>query len=232
LLSRFIKILYPLRNHFLMTPRAAHIISKTTWVLLLVPITVYVIQMLITHKRLDSAPNSCNVLSSEQINTFYIFIHITACIIFLSVLLSMVFFSYSASRRVLEAQQRQPAASSSRKLVRSRRNIMVLVSVFCICFIPYHLVQVPYIFLRERHVVVLIYLKEMSVFMSVINICLDPLIYVFLCKNIRAQLNLKQMFSTNGKRDTSTSERRPSESAVQQQHQLTAASMQEVKVAA
>lgn len=208
-----------------MTPRAAHIISITTWVLLLVPIAVYVIQMLITYKPLDLAPISCDALSSEQINTFFIFINFAACIIFLSVLLSMVFFSYSAFRRVSEAQQSQPATSGSRKLVRSRRNIMVLVSVFCVCFIPYHLVHIPYILLRERHVVVLMYLKEMSIFMSVMNICLDPLIYVFLCKNFRAQLNLKQMFSSNSKRDTSTSEGRPSESAAEQRQQLTAASV-------
>lgn len=195
LLLRFIKIFYPLRTHFLMTPRAAHIISKTTWAVLLVPVTLYIILMLVTHKPPGSAPTSC-VLLVEQVKPFYYFFQTTALIIFLPVLFSLVFFYYSASRRVLEAQQTQLTSSSSMKLVKSRRNILVLVIVFCVCFIPYHLVHVPYVLLRSHQFVVLDYLKEASVLMSVLNICLDPLIYVFLSKRFRTQMNLKEMFTT------------------------------------
>ncbi|XP_017290572.1 P2Y purinoceptor 14-like [Kryptolebias marmoratus] len=222
---RYMRIFYPLRTHFLMSTRATHIISKTTWVFLLVLMTVYTILMLITYKRLDSAPKTCSDLSSQQTKLFYYFVQVCAVIIFLSVLVSLVFFYCSTSRRVLEAQKNQPTSCDSRKLVKSRRNILVLVSVFCICFVPYHLVHLPYVFLREHRVAWLHGLKDTSVFMSVLNICLDPLLYVFLCKDFRARLNLKQMFSTNNNTNTSNTEERLNESADRQQQQLTAGSL-------
>ncbi|MEQ2189938.1 hypothetical protein GOODEAATRI_030442, partial [Goodea atripinnis] len=83
---------------------------------------------------------------------------------------------------ILQIQQRRLGSSNSKKLVTSRRNVLVLISVFCICFVPYHLVRLLYVVLRGQCSVVLYYLKEVTILISVFNICLDPLIYVFLCK--------------------------------------------------
>uniref|UniRef100_M3ZF56 G-protein coupled receptors family 1 profile domain-containing protein n=1 Tax=Xiphophorus maculatus TaxID=8083 RepID=M3ZF56_XIPMA len=111
-----------------------------------------------------------------------------AFIIFLLVLFSLVFFYYSTSRRVLQVQQAQLASPNSKILMKSRRNMLVLVSVFCFCFVPYHIVRIPCIILWGKCSVELYYVKEFAVLLSVSNICLDPLIYVFLCKEFRAQL--------------------------------------------
>uniref|UniRef100_A0A3B4F6B6 G-protein coupled receptors family 1 profile domain-containing protein n=1 Tax=Pundamilia nyererei TaxID=303518 RepID=A0A3B4F6B6_9CICH len=102
--------------------------------------------------------------------------------------------SISTSCRVLQAQQRQLASSGSEKLVKSRRNMLVLVSIFCVCFVPYHLVRLPYTFLWSSCSVgsVLYYLKEVATMVSVFNICLDPLVYFYLCKTFRAQVNLRK----------------------------------------
>ncbi|KAM4742752.1 P2Y purinoceptor 14-like [Anableps anableps] len=201
--NRYRKIFYSSGTQFLMTAKASHIISMTTWVFLLIMVTPYTILMLINHTSHPSDHGTCDHLINELIRPLYGVIHATAFIIFLLVLLPLVFFYYRTSRRVLQIQQKQLTSSNSKKFVKSRRKMLVLVSVFCFCFVPYHVVRLPYIFLEGQCSVVLYYLKEVTVLLSVFNICLDPLIYVFLCKDFRAQLNLKQIFCTKGNRNTS-----------------------------
>ncbi|XP_035983602.1 P2Y purinoceptor 14-like [Fundulus heteroclitus] len=203
--NRYMKIFYSSGTHFLMTAKACHIISMTTWVVLLTIMTSYTILMLITHKTALPDHSTCYLLLNEHVQKLYGVVHASAAISFLLVLCSLVFFYYSTSRRVQQFQQRRLASSNSKKLLKSRRNMLVLVSVFCFCFVPYHVIRLPYYLLGGRCSVVWYYVKEVAVFISVFNICLDPLIYIFLCKDFRAQLNLKQIFSTKGNRNTSTS---------------------------
>ncbi|XP_040903014.1 P2Y purinoceptor 14-like isoform X2 [Toxotes jaculatrix] len=198
--NRYLKIVHPLGNHILQTVRAAHIISTVTWVFLVAMTCTYVLLSLLTQ---DPSPPfsvtvSCDVLHSPQLSLLYKIIHSFSVTIFLLVLISLVFFYYSTSHRLSLAQQRQPASSSSKKLARSRRNMLVLVSVFCVCFVPYHLVRLPYAFLKRQcsWSQAFFYLKELTIMVSVLNVCLDPLIYFIFCKAFRAQLSLRRIFST------------------------------------
>ncbi|XP_053176304.1 P2Y purinoceptor 14-like [Scomber japonicus] len=215
--NRYLKIIYPLGNHFLRTVQAAHIISTVTWVFLLALLISFVTMSLLTQEAPTVVTNSCESLHSSQVHVFNIIIRICAAIIFFVVLVSLVFFYYSASRSVLQAQQRQLTSSSCKKLRRSRRKMLVLVSVFCVCFVPYHLVRLPYIFLHRQCSLskVFYYLKELSVLLSVLNVCLDPVVYFFFSKAFRAQLtihiakrgNQGQPRATNSDTLLSTSER-------------------------
>ncbi|KAK9520398.1 hypothetical protein VZT92_020290 [Zoarces viviparus] len=199
--NRYLKIVHPLGTHVLQTVRAAHVITTVTWVLLVATMSVYVSLSLLTKEPpLSSVHNvlNCDVLQSKELRLFYKTIHCASAAIFLLVLVSLVFFYHGVSRRLSLAQQRQPASSGSRKLAKSRRNMLVLVSVFCVCFVPYHLVRLPYAFLRGRCLwsQAFFYLKELTVMVSVLNVCLDPLIYFIFCKAFRAQLSPGRMFST------------------------------------
>ncbi|XP_054884091.1 G-protein coupled receptor 87-like [Poeciliopsis prolifica] len=204
--NRYLKILYSPGSHILMSAKASRIISTTTWVVLLAITTPYAIMMLVNEKHHDDEHTMCDHLISEPVKPLHTAIHAFTFIVFLSGLISLVFFYYSTSRRVLQIEKAQLASPNSKKLTRSRRNMLVLVSVFCFCFVPYHFVRLPYIILEKNCWVELYYIKEFAVLLSVCNICLDPLIYVFLCKEFRAQLNLKKIFRTKRKRNTSSLE--------------------------
>ncbi|KAM4590278.1 P2Y purinoceptor 14-like [Fundulus diaphanus] len=199
--NRYMKIFYSSGNHFLMTAKASHIISITTWVVLLATTTPLIIEMLTQTPR-TSDQSSCYHLIHEHRKPEQVVIYVSVnTFIFLLVLGSLVFFYYSTSRRVQQIQQRQLGSSNSKKLVKSRRNMLVLVSVFCFCFVPYHVIQLPAYLLGGRCSVVWYYVKEVTMLISVFNIFLDPLIYGFLCEDFRAQL--KQIFNMKGKRNTS-----------------------------
>ncbi|KAL4008681.1 hypothetical protein ACER0C_002533 [Sarotherodon galilaeus] len=188
--NRYLKIVHPSGTHVLQSVLTAHIISMVTWVCLLAPSVTYSILFFITQKALTFTPSRCGPLFSASISLLFKIVHTLCTIIFLLVFISLVFFYYSTSCRVLQAQQRQLASSNAEKLVKSRRNMLVLVSIFCVCFVPFHLVRLPGTFLWTSYPVgpVLYYLKEVAIMVSVFNICLDPLVYFFLCKTFQAQV--------------------------------------------
>ncbi|XP_006810112.1 G-protein coupled receptor 87-like [Neolamprologus brichardi] len=191
--NRYLKVVHSSGPHLLQTVRAAYIISMITWVSVLAPIITYTILFFITQQPLTSDPGCCEVLISASIRPIYKVFQASSFILFLLVLISLVFFYYSTSRRVLQEQKKQLASRHSEKLVKSRRNILVLVSIFCVCFIPYYLVRLPLAFkLGGRSVrQVFYYLMDATTLLSVFNVCLDPLVYFFLCKSVRAQVNMK-----------------------------------------
>lgn len=201
LLSRYLKIVHPLGTHFLQTERAALIISRVTWVFLWITASTYAILSGITQQTVDSVPSrsSCKNLHREDFSIFYKIIHTCSTTIFLCVLLSLLFSYCSTSHRLSHVQVRQPASSSSKKLTKSRRNILVLVSVFCICFVPYHLVRLPYTFQTRPcpQNQVFMYLKELTSMTAILNICLDPLIYFIFSKAFRDQLSQRMVFTSS-----------------------------------
>ncbi|XP_042073534.1 P2Y purinoceptor 14-like [Haplochromis burtoni] len=191
--NRYLKIVHPYRTHFLQTIQAARKISLITWLILLAPTVIYNILLLITQPHVSAGPGCCSAFFSEFGSVLHKTLHAGCISIFLLVFISLVFFYYSISRRVLLVQQRQLASSGCEKLLKSRRNMLVLVSIFCVCFVPHHLVRLPFTFLCSKGFVgqVLYYLKEVATLVSVFNICVDPVVYFFLCKAFRAQLSQK-----------------------------------------
>ncbi|XP_039464248.1 P2Y purinoceptor 14-like [Oreochromis aureus] len=180
--NRYLRIIHPSGTHMLQTVQTARIISVITWVFLLAPTVVYVIIFFSSQKPLTFNPSRCVHLFTPSVSLLFRILHTFSAFIFLLVFISLVFFYYSISRRVLEAQQTQLASSGTEKLLKSRRNMLVLVSIFCVCFVPYHLVRLPFAFLWSDDSVgpVLFYLKEVTTMVSVFNICLDPVVYFFL----------------------------------------------------
>ena len=177
---------------------------------------IYVLLSLLTQGNVTAidATTNCHHLHSPQQSLFYKMVHSFSVAIFLTVLASLIFFYSSVSRRLL--QQRELASSTSRKLARSRRNMLVLVVVFCVCFVPYHLVRLPYAFSRSSlgsWSQCLFYLKELTVMLSTLNVCLDPLIYFIFCQAFRARMSLgkKTFSSTHVPTQAANAERRTSD---------------------
>ncbi|KAM8773637.1 P2Y purinoceptor 14-like [Acanthopagrus schlegelii] len=190
--NRYLKIVHgSAAPHILQTVRVARIISTVTWVFLLALMSTYIIMLFHSLKHLTSAPVSCKALHSDQLAVLYKIIETFSNVSFLFVLVSLIFFYYNTSRRVSEARQRQPTSSSSKKLAKSHRNMLVLVCVFCVCFVPFHMFRLIDIFLQKNCSMrtVSYYLMEVTVMVSTLNVCLDPLIYFIFCKAFRAQLS-------------------------------------------
>lgn len=114
-------------------------------------------------------------------------------VIFYGTLALMVFCYTFISKKVYESYK----ASKSKSHAATRKTkakVFVVVGVFFICFAPFHFNRIPYT--KSQTGVVqscqtrnaLYIAKETTLWLSATNICLDPLIYVFLCKVFRSRL--------------------------------------------
>lgn len=72
------------------------------------------------------------------------------------------------------------------------QNILILLVVFFICFVPYHLCRIPFTKSQTDGVQmnsILMTGKKATLLLSMFNVCLDPIIYFLMCKSFRSKLS-------------------------------------------
>uniref|UniRef100_A0A8C5X817 G protein-coupled receptor 87 n=1 Tax=Malurus cyaneus samueli TaxID=2593467 RepID=A0A8C5X817_9PASS len=115
--------------------------------------------------------------------------------------LAVLIGCYVAISRYIQRSSRQFISASGRKR-RHNQSIRVVVAVFFTCFLPYHLCRVPFAFGHLERLLgdsahrVLYYCKEMTLFLSACNVCLDPIIYFFMCRSFSRRLFRKSNMRT------------------------------------
>uniref|UniRef100_A0A6J0SRL6 G-protein coupled receptor 87 isoform X1 n=1 Tax=Pogona vitticeps TaxID=103695 RepID=A0A6J0SRL6_9SAUR len=92
--------------------------------------------------------------------------------------------------------------SSSSRTRKHNQSIRVVVAVFFTCFLPYHLCRMPFIFVHlDRYLddsaqKILYYCNEVTLFLSACNVCLDPIIYFFMCRSFSQRFFRKSNMRT------------------------------------
>lgn len=95
-----------------------------------------------------------------------------------------VYKSYKTSKSSSQAASRSTTAK-----------VFIVVAVFSVCFAPFHFTRVPYTLTQTGGMVTscqaqnaLSVAKQTTLWLSATNVCLDPLIYMFLCGVFRKRL--------------------------------------------
>ncbi|XP_028824971.1 P2Y purinoceptor 14 [Denticeps clupeoides] len=118
--------------------------------------------------------------------------------LFWATLLLLAFCYTSISRRIYFSYRRTSRDGGQQAHRKSNRSIFSLLAVFFVCFVPYHVCRIPYTFSQNGAIAlspaahaVLYQLKEGTLFLSALNVCLDPIIYFLMCRTFRESLLLK-----------------------------------------
>ncbi|KAM5275777.1 P2Y purinoceptor 14 isoform 1-T4 [Hipposideros larvatus] len=209
--DRYYKIVKPLKTSFIQSVSYSKLLSVTVWVLMLL---LAVPNMILTNQ---SVRHSTQIKCVELKNELGLKWHKASNFIFVTIFwiafLLLIIFYTAITRKIFKShlKSRRNSISVKRK---SSRNIFSIMFVFFVCFVPYHIARIPYTKSQtESHYScqskeTLHYVKEFSLLLSAANVCLDPIIYFFLCQPFREILCKKLHIPVKAHRDSENSKTR------------------------
>ncbi|XP_049976170.1 P2Y purinoceptor 14 isoform X1 [Alexandromys fortis] len=206
--DRYYKIVKPLLTSVVQSVNYSKLVSVIVWMLMLL---LAVPNIILTNQSVKEITKiQCMELKNELGKKWHKASNYAFVSIFWIVFLLLIIFYTAITRKIFKShlKSRRNSISVKRK---SSRNIFSIVLVFFVCFVPYHIARIPYTKSQtEAHYScqskeTLLYVKEFTLLLSAANVCLDPIIYFFLCQPFREVLNKKLHISLNVQNDTDTS---------------------------
>ncbi|OCT78706.1 G-protein coupled receptor 87 [Xenopus laevis] len=202
--DRYLKVVKPFGSSKMYSIKFTKVVSLMVWLvmsLMAIPNVIFTNEQPTT----DNIDDCIYLKSSFGAKWHEAVAYIDTCLFFIVTIVLIVCY-ISISRHIQKSSK--PFVSCSSRTRRHNQSIRVVVAVFFICFLPYHLCGLPFIFsglnkiLDKGVYTVLLYCKEFTLFLSACNVCLDPIIYFFMCRSFSQRL-----FNRSGLRSRSESVR-------------------------
>ncbi|NXL92332.1 P2Y14 protein, partial [Alectura lathami] len=192
--DRYYKIVKPLFASFVHTVNYSKIISVVVWVLIMF---ISLPNMILTSEISKANYSSkCIGLKSELGKQWHNLSSYISIGIFWIVFFLLIIFYTSISKKIYSSYKKFRRSSDITKR-KTSRNIFSIMLVFVICFVPYHFCRIPYTLSQTsprftcQSQKSLFHAKEFTLLLSAANVCLDPIIYFFLCLPFREKLYQK-----------------------------------------
>lgn len=194
--DRFLAIVHPFRSRTLRTKRNAKIVCTAVWVLVLSGSLPTGFLLDTTSTSNQNKTNCFENFSSKQWKA-----HLSKVVIFIETVGFVIplLLNVCCSFMVLQTLRRPQTVSRGGKLNKTKilRMIIVHLSIFCFCFIPYNVNLVFYSLVRTKtlkgcfaeSVVRSIY--PIALCIAVSNCCFDPIVYYFTSETIQNSIKRK-----------------------------------------
>ncbi|XP_066438001.1 probable G-protein coupled receptor 34 [Eleutherodactylus coqui] len=184
-MDRYLKIIRPLQQYKIHRVQWS---SRATYIVWLINV-VCIFPLLLENKENEPCSQKC--FHFKKKGTVSAVINLTAVMVFF-VLLSLFVYSYAKiSVKLHRASLMKNQPQTKRKSNRAMKMSFVVLLIFIVCFVPYHLVRVPYI-LAQINIIsklpwkqTLHIANELVLCLSTLNSCLDPVIYFFLSDSFK-----------------------------------------------
>ncbi|XP_029028156.1 P2Y purinoceptor 13-like isoform X2 [Betta splendens] len=189
-LDRYLKIVRPFGKCVLQKVRVGQALSAAVWGVML---SLALPNVILSDQPLPGSGNKlrCTSLKSSAGLMWHEGFNYFCQVVFWGTLALMVVCYTFISKKVYESYKASKSSSHAASR-RTKAKVFVVVGVFFVCFAPFHFARVPYTLTQTRnaagHCQTLYVAKESTLWLSTTNVCLDPLIYVFLCRVFRRRL--------------------------------------------
>ncbi|XP_034404227.1 LOW QUALITY PROTEIN: P2Y purinoceptor 13 [Cyclopterus lumpus] len=192
-LDRYLKIVRPFGKCSLQRVRVGQVLSATVWAVML---SLALPNVILSDQkpRFSGGRLKCTSMKSKAGLLWHEGFNYLCQVVFWGTLALMVFCYTFISKKVYESYKASKSRSQTARR-RTKAKVFVVVGVFFICFAPFTFVRVPYTLTQTRSMASpceaqhAIYIaKETTLWLAATNVCLDPLIYIFLCKLFRKRL--------------------------------------------
>ncbi|XP_071070669.1 P2Y purinoceptor 13 [Dasypus novemcinctus] len=202
--DRFLKIIRPFGKFFVQKPAFAKTVSALIWLLLFL---MSLPNMILSNKEATpSSVKKCASLKSPLGLKWHQAVNYISQFIFWIVFVLMLLFYTVIAKKVYNSF-RKSKSKDSRSNKKLEGKVFVVIAVFFICFAPFHFARIPYTQSQTNNKTdcklqnQLFIAKETTLFLAATNICMDPLIYIFLCKKFTERLPCMR-----GKKTTASSQ--------------------------
>ncbi|XP_047640748.1 P2Y purinoceptor 13 [Phacochoerus africanus] len=183
--DRFLKIIKPFGKFFVQKPAFARAISSLVWLVLFL---ISLPNMILSNKEATpSSVKKCASLKGPLGLKWHEVVNYICQFIFWTVFALMLLFYVVIAKKVYNSY-RKAKSKDSKNNKRLEGKVFVVVAVFFVCFAPFHFARVPYTQSQTNSKTncrlqnQLFLAKESTLLLAATNICMDPLIYIFLCK--------------------------------------------------
>ncbi|NWY68264.1 P2Y13 protein, partial [Erithacus rubecula] len=182
--DRFLRILRPFGRFWVQNLSSARILAALVWLFFL---ALSVPNMVLSSEA--ATPQSvrkCSSLKSPLGLRWHEAVNYICQLIFWTVLILMLLFYIVIAKKVYESYTKtQKKDNRSEKRIKGK--VFIIFTVFFLCFAPFHFVRVPYTLSQTRNMSCrlqnqLFVAKESTLWLASTNICMDPLIYLLLCR--------------------------------------------------
>ncbi|OCT78707.1 P2Y purinoceptor 14 [Xenopus laevis] len=189
-LDRYYKVVRPMYSSSVQNVRYSKALSAIVWMFMAF---VSVPNTILTDRPFHSDNyTNCAQLKSRLGIQWHQASNYICVSIFVLVFVLLVIFYVSISRTIYKSHQRFKNGSNMK--TKSNRNIYSVLFVFFVCFVPYHAFRIPYTLSQVGDDYscslknILYSVKEVTLLLAASNVCLDPIIYFFMCQPFRKML--------------------------------------------
>ncbi|XP_035536361.1 P2Y purinoceptor 13-like [Morone saxatilis] len=190
-LDRFFKIVRPCGKVLGQNVVFSLVMSTLVWVVLFG--TTVIPTIILTNRDPDNTTDDlCMSLKSPAGQSFHKYVVLSMEILFWIVSILIVFCYICITLKVLKSF-RNSGSNNSQGKKKTKLRVFLILLVFFVCFVPLHVMRIPFT-LEEifdidtcAQMWVLI-VHRFVLWVSTTNACLDPILYIYLCREYRDKL--------------------------------------------
>ncbi|NXU51199.1 P2Y13 protein, partial [Turnix velox] len=183
--DRFLKIVRPFGKFWVQNLTSAKILASLVWIFFF---ALSLPNMILSNKKATpQTVKKCASLKNYFGLKWHEAVNYICQLVFWTVLILMFLFYIIITKKVYESYiKTQKKDNKNEKRIKGK--VFIIFTVFFLCFAPFHFSRVPYTLSQTTtHVDCrlqnqLFVAKESTLWLATTNVCMDPLIYLFLCK--------------------------------------------------
>ncbi|XP_069474484.1 G-protein coupled receptor 171 [Ambystoma mexicanum] len=168
----------------------AKMISTVIWAMVLF---IMLPNMLIPIKSIPEKPIvGCMEFKQKIGRDWHVMSNFISIAIFLNCTLMILISNFLVIKRLCKQQYSDDFEDIKKGLIK----ILLVTAGYIICFLPYHIVRIPYTLSQSDAITTdcnvkksLFKAKESTLLLSISNLCFDPILYFFLSKTFRSKVN-------------------------------------------
>ncbi|XP_030600138.1 P2Y purinoceptor 13-like [Archocentrus centrarchus] len=190
-LDRFFKIVKPCGKILGQNKKFSVIMSSLVWVVLFGSTVIPTI-VLTDQYPTTITDDLCMSLKTPAGRTFHKYVVLFMDFLFWFVCILIVFCYICITLKVLQSF-RNSGSNNKQGKKKTKLRVFLILLVFCVCFVPLHMIRIPITLNEVSDTDVctptwLVIICELATWVSSTNACLDPLLYIFLCREYRDKL--------------------------------------------